>query len=180
MDTIKFVDLIPKIERRPQDRCSCNNARINMYHIVFVCQKYIEERKQIIDMLIRDKKWHSIKEILSDDEEYCEDEVHQSFNIQISSCVAIAYEGAWWLGTIREINEAEKDVMVQFLHPKGPSTTFHLTNRDNINFITFEDIHGQITVPKPQTCSLRKYIIESNDLKLINKKWLDFISSSKK
>ena len=48
MDTIKFVDLIPKIERRPQDRCSCNNARINMYHIVFVCQKYIEERKQII------------------------------------------------------------------------------------------------------------------------------------
>ena len=56
MDTIKFVDLIPKIERRPQDRCSCNNARINMYHIVFVCQKYIEERKQIIDMLIRDKK----------------------------------------------------------------------------------------------------------------------------
>ena len=59
--------------------------------------------------------------------------------------------------------------MVQFLHPKGPSTTFHLTNRDNINFITFEDIHGQITVPKPQTCSLRKYIIESNALKLINK-----------
>ena len=56
MVTIKFVDLIPKIERRPQDRCSCNNARINMYHIVFVCQKYIEERKQIIDMLIRDKK----------------------------------------------------------------------------------------------------------------------------
>ena len=48
MDTIKIVDLIPKIERRPQDRCSFNNARINMYHIVFVCQKYIEERKQII------------------------------------------------------------------------------------------------------------------------------------
>ena len=69
--------------------------------------------------------------------------------------------------------------MVQFLHPKGPSTTFHWPNRDDINFITFEDIHGQITVPKPQTCSLRKYIIESNDLKLINKKWLYFISSSK-
>ena len=60
--------------------------------------------------------------------------------------------------------------MVQFLHPKGPSTTFHWPNRDDINFITFEDIHGQITVPKPQTCSLRKYIIESNDLKLLNKK----------
>ena len=70
--------------------------------------------------------------------------------------------------------------MVQFLHPKGPSTTFHWPNRDDINFITFEDIHGQITVPKPQTCSLRKYIIESNDLKLLNKKWLYFISSSKK
>ena len=104
-------------------------------------------------MLIRDKKWHSIKEILSDDEEYCEDEVHQSFNIQISSYVAVAYEGAWWLGTIREINEAEKDVMVQFLHPIGPSITFYWQNR---------------------------YDIESNDLKLINKKWLDFISSSKK
>ena len=40
MDTIKFVDLIPKIERRPQDRCSCNNARINMYRIVFMSEIY--------------------------------------------------------------------------------------------------------------------------------------------
>ena len=109
-----------------------------------------------------------------------EDEVHQSFTIQISSFVAVAYEGAWWLGTIREINEAEKDVMVQFLHPKGPSTTFHWPNRDDFNFITFEDILCQITVPKPQTSSLRKFIIESNDLKLIYKKWLDFTPSSKK
>ena len=45
--------------------------------------------------------------------------------------------------------------MVQFLHPKGPSTTFHLTNRDDINFITFEDIHGQITVPKPKNMFLK-------------------------
>ena len=53
---------------------------------------------------------------------FSEDEVHQSFNIQISSYVAVAYEGAWWLGTIREINEAEKDVMVQFLHPNSKRT----------------------------------------------------------
>ena len=45
--------------------------------------------------------------------------------------------------------------MVQFLHPKGPSATFHLTNRDDINFITFEDIHGQITVPKPKNMFLK-------------------------
>ena len=45
--------------------------------------------------------------------------------------------------------------MVQFLHPKGPSTTFHWPNRDDINFITFEDIHGQITVPKPKNMFLK-------------------------
>ena len=39
---------------------------------------------------------------------FSEDEVHQSFNIQISSYVAVAYEEAWWLGTIREINEAKR------------------------------------------------------------------------
>ena len=53
---------------------------------------------------------------------FSEVEVHQSFNIQISSYVAVAYEGAWWLGTIREINEVEKDVMVQFLHPNSKRT----------------------------------------------------------
>ena len=41
-----------------------------MYHIVFVCQKYTEERKKIMDLLVRDKKLMSIKEILNDDEEY--------------------------------------------------------------------------------------------------------------
>ena len=39
--------------------------------------------------------------------------------------------------------------MVQFLHPKGPSITFYWPNRDDINFITFEDILCQITVLKP-------------------------------
>ena len=41
-----------------------------MYHIVFVCQKYTNERKKITDLLVRDKKMMSIKEILKDDEEY--------------------------------------------------------------------------------------------------------------
>ena len=41
-----------------------------MYHIVFVCQKYTNEREKINDLLVRDKKMMSIKEILKDDEEY--------------------------------------------------------------------------------------------------------------
>ena len=56
VDTIKVSDLIPKIKKRPPDRCSCNRARIDMYHIVFVCQKYTNERKKITDLLVRDKK----------------------------------------------------------------------------------------------------------------------------
>ena len=109
---------------------------------------------------------------------FSKDEVFQPFTIKLSSYVAVVYDGTWWLGNILEIDDAEKDVKVKFLHPKGPSTYFHWPIRDDTCFITYENVLCEINVPKPKSSSLRNYTIESDDINLINNKWLEFISSN--
>ena len=81
VDTIKVADLIPRIEGRGIERCNHDNQRLNLYHIIFVCQKYTNERKKIIDILDKDNKLHSLKNILSDDQKYCDAVLEYLWNI---------------------------------------------------------------------------------------------------
>ena len=72
VDTIKVADLIPKIEGIGIERCNVDNQRLNLYHIIFVYQRFKNERKKILDLLDKDNKLHSLKNILSDDHRYCD------------------------------------------------------------------------------------------------------------
>ena len=81
VDTIKVADLIPRIEGRGIERCNYDNQRLHLYHIIFVCQRFSNERKKIIDMLDRDNKLHSLKNILYDDPRYCDAVLEYLWNI---------------------------------------------------------------------------------------------------
>ena len=81
VDTIKVADLIPRIEGRGIERSNNDNQRLNLYHIIFVCQRFSNERKKIIDMLDRDNKLHSLKNILYDDPRYCDAVLEYLWNI---------------------------------------------------------------------------------------------------
>ena len=41
-------------------------------HIIFECNNYINQRQEIIYLLSRDKKDYTLKNILSDNIEYCD------------------------------------------------------------------------------------------------------------
>ena len=81
VDTIKVADLIPRIEGRGIERCIIDNQRLNLYHIIFVCQRFSNERRKILELLDKDNKLYSLKNILSDDPSYCDAVLEYLWNI---------------------------------------------------------------------------------------------------
>ena len=72
LNCIKSIHLIPRIENRVQPYCTCNNRRITLKHIIFECRQYMIQRHDIIHVLNRDNKELTVKNILSDNIEYCD------------------------------------------------------------------------------------------------------------
>lgn len=61
-----------------------------------------------------------------------------------SRYVASKYDDLWYFGIITEVNTEEGDVTVQFMHPSGPSPSFHWPKQEDI-----------CPVPIPQVLAMR-------------------------
>ena len=51
--------------------------------------------------------------------------------IKIMDFIACHYDSFWWIGLLKEINHAQGDILVKFMHPHGPCTTFKWPARED-------------------------------------------------
>ncbi len=84
-----------------------------------------------------------------------------------SDFVSCLYDGLWWIGVIIEIDEAEMDCAIKFLHPPGPTTIFYWPARNDICRIPFCFLLSKVTFLKKR--KRRNYILREDDYENIIK-----------
>ena len=72
---------------------------------------------------------------------------------EILQSVACVYEEVWWIGIILEIDKEQEDVQVNFLHPHGPSQSFHWSHVDDICWVPITHILCTVEIPITATGS---------------------------
>ena len=80
--------------------------------------------------------------------------------------VACRYDSDWYIGLVKEICDAEGDIQVRFMHPKGPGkpdNCFFWPSAEDICFIPQHDILCSISAPIPSTKTARKYKVSLFD-----------------
>ena len=45
-------------------------------------------------------------------------------DVNINDYVAVEYQGKWWLGLVQALEASLKELLMMFLHPSGPRTSF--------------------------------------------------------
>ena len=67
-----------------------------------------------------------------------EEEVSKGFqisNMTPGKYVTCVYDGHWWVGSIREASEAQQDVLIQFMHPRGPAKSLFWPRREDLCWV---------------------------------------------
>ena len=80
--------------------------------------------------------------------------------------VACRYDSDWYIGLVKGICDAEGDIQVRFMHPKGtgkPDNCFFWPSAEDICFIPQHDILCSISAPIPSTKTARKYKVSLFD-----------------
>ena len=84
---------------------------------------------------------------------------------------SVSYDRKWYIGTIIEYDEEHDDYSVKFMHPNGPSSSFHWPPKDDICWVPRPSIICKI--PPPTTTSGRQYsitdVVVENILSKLNK-----------
>ena len=57
--------------------------------------------------------------------------VNVTINDKIMSYVACIYDAKWWVGLVEEVDKCNNEILVNFMHPFGPSKTFIWPQREN-------------------------------------------------
>ena len=47
------------------------------------------------------------------------------------SYVACIYDAKWWVGLVEEVDKCNNNILVNFMHPFGPSKTFIWPQRED-------------------------------------------------
>ncbi|KAG8180983.1 hypothetical protein JTE90_024731 [Oedothorax gibbosus] len=92
--------------------------------------------------------------------------------LKINSYVCCNYDSKWYIGVVKMIEAAEGDALVQFMHPNGPSRSFHWPNHDDECWIPFPHILQVIDMPSTETG--RQYRLTEKCQAEIATKWLNF------
>ena len=80
--------------------------------------------------------------------------------------VACKYDSFWWIGTITNIGE--QDMLINFMHPHGPTMKFSCPPREDKCWVPLQNIIVVIDIPT--TRSGRIYGISKQDYeKIVNK-----------
>ena len=88
-------------------------------------------------------------------------------DIKLAVYVAGTYDQFWWIGLVDDMDEANKDVKVKFLHPHDPAKSFCWPNHEDICWVPFTNI---ITILNaPTTTSGRVYQITDEEYENIMK-----------
>ncbi len=94
----------------------------------------------------------------------------EPLDLQPGKYVACIYEQQWWIGNITENSVEEKDSLITFLHPHGPSKSFQWPLRSDICWIPWEHVLCIIVAPTT-TATGRSYSIPSKTMSEIDSKF---------
>ena len=72
--------------------------------------------------------------------------VPESLNIKVLEYVCCTYSENLWTGLITDVDMKEKDAKIKFLHPSLQSNSFVWSQRDNLCWVPFSNIHCRINV----------------------------------
>ena len=88
--------------------------------------------------------------------------------VKISNYVACIYDNSAWIGVVIDKCTENKDIKVKFLHPKFHSPSYHWPPRDDMCWITEENVLTIIETPKISGSTGRQYLLTESDSKKIN------------
>jgi len=69
----------------------------------------------------------------------------------------------WWIAIIIAVDELQNEVEVKFMSPHGPGKYFKRPSREDIRWVTLQQILCVIRAPLPAMISKKNYRIEEND-----------------
>lgn len=72
--------------------------------------------------------------------------------------VACVYDDQWWLAEVNDISDQNKDVLVTFFHPAGPTTAFKKNEKDNA-WVPMDKILRKLSALELTTTTGRTYNI---------------------
>ena len=79
-------------------------------------------------------------------------------SLGIQDNIACIYGDEWWIGTVKDKNEENNDVLVHFFHPSGPQSSFKLSKSD-IVWVPIRNVLRKIIPLELTTMSGRTYNI---------------------
>ena len=75
--------------------------------------------------------------------------------------VACRYDNFWWIGLIQKIDAEFNDIEIKFMHPHGPTKSFHWPHRDDICFVPLNEV--LCILEALETTSGRMYSLKDKD-----------------
>ena len=79
--------------------------------------------------------------------------------------IACKYDGRWWIGLILKVDTVQLDAQVKFMHPPGPANTFFWPLKDDVCWVSLQQIFCKIATPI--TATGRSYTITVKDFTTI-------------
>ena len=68
------------------------------------------------------------------------------------------------MALIVSVNTEEKDITCKFMHPHGPTNTFHWPQSDDMGYVPFNKVIMKIATPDTSVNG-RKYFIKKEEIK---------------
>ena len=92
---------------------------------------------------------------------FCNRNAEDFSKLKTMEFIACHYDTFWWVGLVQEIDEEQRDCLIQFMHPHGPSTSFKWPARDDQCWVPLDKLI--CTIDTPKTTSGRVYVLTDND-----------------
>ena len=67
------------------------------------------------------------------------------------SYVACIYDAKWWVGLVEEVDKCNNEILVNFMHPFGPSKTFIWPQREDKCYVNLSSILKILDSPATAT-----------------------------
>ena len=77
--------------------------------------------------------------------------------------IASFYDEHWWVGLVLDLDDESNDVLVKFMSPHGPSSSFSWPTRDDVCWVPGSAI--RILKTPSTTSSGRSYKLDASDSK---------------
>ena len=153
LDIDKHAETYKLEDRYLQSKTVCGTR--SHHSFIPVSQYQLEMRRISEDLLFTLVNVRPCEEVLT--------LTHDYSTFQPGKYIACLYDGAWYVGYIRNRSEEHKDVEVEFMNRKGDAVSWPADTRRDVSWIPFQDILCTIEVPSLQGSSSRQYRLAQTD-----------------